>query len=77
MILALVSNNTASLLVVIPNSSIAALPSLSLLLISWLQSQFELMTEPSHTHESTKLSRAVEDGALWTSLIHKVAGSLG
>lgn len=47
------SLDTSLLLVILPNSSIAALWSLSLLLISWPQSSFELMTEPSSRHEST------------------------
>ena len=46
MILALVWNNTSLLSMIFPNSFIAALPSFSLLLISWLQSAFEAVTEP-------------------------------
>lgn len=44
-ILALVSNDTSSFLVIFPHPSIAALLSLRLLLTSWLQSPFKLMTE--------------------------------
>ena len=45
-ILALVSKDTSLHLMAFPNSFIAALVSLCLLLISWLQSPFKLMTEP-------------------------------
>lgn len=43
---ALVPGDTALLSVTFPDPRIAALPSLSLPVISWLQSAFELMTEP-------------------------------
>ena len=46
MTLALVSNDTSLLLVIAPNSSVAAFWGLSLFLIFWLQSPFELMIVP-------------------------------
>ena len=49
MILAMVSNDTSLLLLVFPNSSIATLLSLSLLLTSWLQSPLELKTKKIKT----------------------------
>lgn len=47
MILALASKDTSLLSMIFPNSSLAALLNLILLLLSWLQSSFELVTESS------------------------------
>ena len=41
--LTVASNDTSVVLMIFPNSSTAALSSLNLLLISWIQSSFELI----------------------------------